>query len=190
MLVAMEDKAQIRKRLLSRRQQISSNERAVACGYLCDKLLTITLPEASAIAGYSAINGEVDIAQALNHYYTRNHPVFLPVVAKPETILQFLKWSPESAMRTGAYGIAEPLGGEVGVPDVIWVPLVAFDRTGHRLGYGAGYYDMTVAHLRKGNPKLLAIGIGYAFQEVDKLPAEAHDAKLDMIVTEKEIIRL
>lgn len=103
--------------------------------------------------------------------------------------MKFIEWVPGEPMKAGAYGIMEPSGGGMIVPNVILVPLVAFDRRGYRLGYGAGYYDATIAHLKHTNPSLLTIGVGYSFQEVERLPNEAHDERLSLVVTDKEVIR-
>ncbi len=184
----MNDKQHIRKMMLARRLEMTTENHKTACGYLCEKLLSIPLPPQSIIAGYQAIKGEVDVSQALIMCHGNHFPLCMPSVTKPERTLNFLKWHPSRSMKEGAHGILEPDGGEVVIPTTIWVPLVAFDRSGYRLGYGGGYYDATLAALRKANPTLQAIGIGFSFQEVDKLPHEAHDVKLDMIVTEKEVI--
>jgi len=183
-------KAELRKMMLAKREALGAEERLAACGYLCDQLLTVTAPEGAVIAGYQAIRGEVDILQVLSAYVAQGNRVCLPTVTKPELILKFLEWYPEAETAPGHYGIHEPTGGEVLTPSVLLLPLLAFDRAGYRLGYGAGHYDATIESLRKNDPKLLTIGIGFAMQEVDKLPHEAHDARMDMIVTEKEVIRL
>lgn len=186
----MLSKAELRQAMLDRRHRLGEIERARACGYICDQLESISLPEKVLVGGYLPINQEVDISQWLIATRLRGNRVFLPVVTKPEKTLKFLEWTAEAVLRTGAYGVSEPAGGQVGQPEVLLVPLVAFDRRGHRLGYGAGYYDATIAQLQELNPRLLTIGIAYQFQEVDILPAEAHDRRLDMIVTDKEIIRI
>jgi 5-formyltetrahydrofolate cyclo-ligase len=183
-------KQELRKTMLEKRMAMPADERARACGYLCDELLRITLPERPVIAGYSPIRGEVDIIPALKTYALCNKEVCLPTISKPELILRFLEWHPEAETSMGHFGITEPKGGEILIPSVILLPLLAFDRAGHRLGYGAGYYDATIKNLRKNDHKPLIIGIGFAIQEVDKLPHEAHDERMDMVVTEKGVIRL
>jgi len=184
----MEHKAQIRKKMQIRRREATADERAAACGYICDKLGSIPLAESDIIAGYYPTQDEIDILQLLDHYHGRNNQVCMPTVTKPELILKFLEWTPGAVMKTGPYNIPEPVGGKLLVPSVILVPLLAFDRERYRLGYGGGYYDATIARLKESNPSLRTIGIGYSFQEVERLPREAHDARLDMVVTEKEVI--
>ncbi len=85
----------------------------------------------------------------------------------------------------GSYGIDVPHQQEQVVPQLLLVPLVAFDQQGNRLGYGAGYYDLTIASLRSRNPHVKAYGIGYSMQQVDEVPSEPHDIRLDGVVTEK-----
>ena len=88
----------------------------------------------------------------------------------------------------GQWGIREPLSSAPEVlPDVLIVPLAAFDRTGHRIGYGAGYYDMTINALRRKKP-VIAVGIAFAVQEIPKVPATERDARLDLVLTEAEVL--
>ena len=106
----------------------------------------------------------------------------------PRRALTFRLWTPDTVMETGAMGIdAPPAGTEEVVPRTVVVPLLAFDRRGYRLGYGGGYYDRTLAGLRDGDG-VLAVGVGYAAQEVAAVPVEDHDARLDAIVTEAGVL--
>jgi 5-formyltetrahydrofolate cyclo-ligase len=111
----------------------------------------------------------------------------LPVVADRDLPLAFRKWVPGDALLQGAYGILEPAeDAEPVAPDVLLVPLAGFDRTGHRLGYGAGHYDRTIRSLRPR--KALIIGLAFAAQETDNILAAAHDERLDMVLTERGVI--
>ena len=93
-------------------------------------------------------------------------------------------------LAAGVWGIREPKPEAPEVePDILLVPLLAFDRTGHRIGYGAGYYDMTIARLRAKKP-VTAIGIAFAAQEIAAVPATPRDARLDLVLTEREVIDL
>lgn len=186
----MTGKPEIRRDMQARRDAMGAEERLAACGYVCDQLLTVKLAEGAVIAGYSTIRSEVDITEALRDYAAGGNRVCLPRVTKPKLTLDFLEWLPGGELAMGHYNIAEPISGEVLTPEVVLLPLLAFDRAGYRLGYGAGHYDATLAELKKSNPKLLSIGIGFAFQEVDKLPHEAHDMPMDMIITDREVIRV
>jgi 5-formyltetrahydrofolate cyclo-ligase len=97
-------------------------------------------------------------------------------------------WEFGAALDRGQWGIREPKAeAEEVEPDILLVPLLAFDRGGHRIGYGAGYYDMTINGLRALKP-LTAVGIAYAAQEVPKIPTTPRDARLDLVLTEREVI--
>jgi 5-formyltetrahydrofolate cyclo-ligase len=112
----------------------------------------------------------------------------LPVVLARGHSLSFRAWSPDDKMVLGPLGIAEPspAAAEL-VPDVMLVPLAAFDRSGHRIGYGGGYYDYTFSHLRKTR-HVTGIGLAFAVQEIPVVPALAHDAALHYVLTEQEMI--
>ena len=185
----MEDKHQIRKKMLTLRSGIPPDVRRAACGYVCEKLLSIPLVDGEVVAAYYSMRSEIDVSEAVNALLLHKNRVCMPVVTEAEMILKFLELTADSTLKNGAHGTREPAGGEVVVPATVWVPLLAFDRRGNRLGYGGGYYDATLAFLKKTNPSLRCIGVGYSLQETDALPVEPHDMTLDMIVTEKEIIQ-
>jgi len=143
------------------------------------------------VGGYVPFRGELDVRPALALLAARGHSLCLPVIEAPDNPLYFRRWRESDVLEQGRYGIPiPPAGAPVFRPEVLLVPLVAFDRTGHRLGYGAGYYDRTIERLRALNPQTLVVGAAFALQEVSALPAAAHDQRLDMIISEKEIIRM
>jgi 5-formyltetrahydrofolate cyclo-ligase len=112
----------------------------------------------------------------------------LPVVAGRGKPLVMRAWAFGDPLRAGVWGIREPVPEAPEVfPDVLIVPLAAFDRTGHRIGYGAGYYDMTIARLRANKP-VVAAGIAFAAQEIPAVPATERDERLDLVLTEAEVI--
>lgn len=114
--------------------------------------------------------------------------VGLPVTGRIGTPLSFRRWTPGTTMVEGRMDIPEPpADAELVTPDLLFVPLAAFDRRGHRIGYGAGFYDRTLAALR-AEREVAAIGLAYAAQEVLFVPADEHDQPLDMVVTEKDVI--
>jgi 5-formyltetrahydrofolate cyclo-ligase len=99
-------------------------------------------------------------------------------------------WAFGAPLKSGVWGIREPtLQAQEVFPDILIVPLLAFDRSGHRIGYGAGYYDMTIARLRAMKP-VVAIGIAFAAQEIEEVPTTPRDVALDLVLTEREIIDL
>jgi 5-formyltetrahydrofolate cyclo-ligase len=112
----------------------------------------------------------------------------LPVILARGHSLSFRAWSPGDRLTLGSLGIPEPspAAAEL-VPDVMLVPLAAFDRTGHRIGYGGGYYDYTFSHLRKTH-HVIGVGLGFAVQETATVPALPHDAALDYVLTERETL--
>jgi 5-formyltetrahydrofolate cyclo-ligase len=111
----------------------------------------------------------------------------LPAVMARGKTLAFRAWSPGDRLMLGPLGILEPspAAAEV-IPDIMLVPLAAFDRLGHRIGYGAGHYDFTLAHLRKTKP-ITAIGLAFAAQEIEAVPALQHDERLDYVLTETRL---
>ena len=112
----------------------------------------------------------------------------LPAIAGRGKPLIMRAWKFGDPFKAGQWGIREPMpeAGEI-APDILIVPLAAFDRQGHRIGYGAGYYDMTINALR-ARKKVVAIGIAFAAQEIPKVPATERDARLDLVLTEYETI--
>ncbi len=137
------------------------------------------------IAGYHPKGDEADVQPALSALAAAGHATALPVVTGRAWPLVFRLWRPGHPLVPGAFRIMEPMGDAPLVqPDIVLVPLLAFDQAGYRLGYGGGFYDRTLEVLRAEAPTL-AVGIGYAGQGVDKLPIDAYDQKLDWIVTEQ-----
>jgi 5-formyltetrahydrofolate cyclo-ligase len=142
------------------------------------------------VAGYWSFRGELDISPALISMLQHGFSMCLPVIEAADKPLYFRRWRQDEPLEMGRYGIGiPPAGAPVFKPDVLLVPLVAFDRNGHRLGYGAGYYDRTLRRIRE-EKQVLAIGVGYSEQEVPHIPAGLLDEKLDMIITQREVIRI
>ena len=136
------------------------------------------------MAGYWPIGEEVDPRPLLADLAKRGHPVALPRVVGEGEPLRFFRWRPGDDLETGPYGIGEPARDKPEAhPELVLLPLLAFDSEGFRLGYGGGYYDRTLAALRNERA-VEAVGIAYADQEVDSLPGGDHDERLDWIVTE------
>jgi 5-formyltetrahydrofolate cyclo-ligase len=136
------------------------------------------------IAGYWPINDEADVRPLLETLAEHGCPVALPVVVAKDEALAFRLWWPEMRLDVGPLGTLHPTpDSPLVTPDLLLVPLLAFDQHGGRLGYGGGYYDRTLYALRADRPTR-AVGIAYAAQEVPKLPHQPHDQRLDWIVTE------
>lgn len=180
------DKNFLRKDMLARRRAQDPVYMAQAAKSLAEHLAAIiddTPP--CTIAGYAAIRKEIDVFPAMQMLAARGHTLCLPDVEHKQTPLVFHRWQPGDAMVTGSYGISVPEKGYRLTPDIVLVPLVAFDARGYRLGYGAGYYDQTICQLRGGDKPARIIGVAYSTQQIDEIPAEPHDETLDMVVTEK-----
>lgn len=138
------------------------------------------------VSGYARMRTEIDPTPAMA-LAARHGQVGLPVIEAKATPLGFRLWTPETRMAPGPFGASVPAGTGPMEPEVLIVPLLAFDRAGGRLGYGGGFYDRTLAMLRARGP-VLAIGYAFAAQEAADLPLEATDEPLDLVVTEREVI--
>ncbi len=185
----MPDKSSLRRHFLALRQQIPAYRQAEAANAIKTHLLALISPDAC-VAGYAAMRGEPDVFPALHAMRARGNPVALPCVQEKGQPLVFRRYDARVPLSAGHYGVSCPAeDAEALVPEMVLVPLLAFDHARHRLGYGGGYYDRTLAQLKARNPQMEAIGIAYACQQVDALTPEAHDVPLDMIVTESGIIR-
>ena len=141
------------------------------------------------VSGYLAMGDEMDVLPALESLVSAGWRCCLPVVTGKSQPLIFRAWSPGAALEDGVFGTRHPAAGADEVsPDLLLVPLLAFDRSGYRLGWGGGFYDRTLAGLRAvGTP--VAVGAGFAAQEVDAVPHAGYDARLDWVITEDDIIK-
>ena len=137
------------------------------------------------LAGYMPMRTEIDPMPAMAAHQGL---VGVPVIMAAATPLKFREWAPGVAMIAGDFGALIPAEGAWITPQVVIVPLLAFDARGYRLGYGGGFYDRTLQGLRAKGP-ILAIGFAFAAQEVDVVPTDAFDQKLDLVVTEKGLHR-
>ena len=133
------------------------------------------------------IRSEIDPAPLMRNLAEQGAKLALPAVMARGKSLAFRAWSPDDRLMMGPLGILEPspAAAEL-VPDIMLVPLAAFDRQGHRIGYGAGHYDFTLAHLRKAKV-ITAVGTAFAVQEIKAVPALPHDVALDYVLTEKKV---
>jgi len=147
----------------------------------------LELAPGAIVAGYFPFRDEADPRGLMAALSAKGHPLALPSV-EPDKPLTFRAWAMGDAMHSSAYGIPEPLASAPeAVPSLVLVPLLAFDATGHRLGYGGGFYDRTLSLLARA--PLIALGVAYAGQEVPALPREAHDHPLDGVITENGLRR-
>ncbi|OEJ68676.1 5-formyltetrahydrofolate cyclo-ligase [Magnetovibrio blakemorei] len=142
------------------------------------------------MAGYWPMASEMDVRPALVALDRIGVLVTLPEVVAQDRSLRFRAWRPDEPLVEGSHGTYHPLtDAPLMRPDIVLVPLLAFDRRGFRLGWGGGYYDRTLERLRKTGT-CTAIGVAYSAQEVDEVPTDSYDQRLDWIITEKEAINV
>lgn len=177
-------KTELRKQLLERRRAIPLQTSVRAAQELIQKITSVLPRIPCIIAGYVPIHGEIDPLPAMVELENQGFRLALPCVQEDEKLLIFKRWQFGETLVKGAYGIACPgAEAETVTPDVVLVPLLAFDAEGHRLGYGAGHYDATLAALKQKKHETLAFGLAYSLQRLDRLEAEAHDVRLDRIIS-------
>lgn len=165
------------------RRKAAHNPNAAAAGYLSEVLAGY---RGVPLAGYMAMRTEIDPTPAMEEAAAHG-PVGVPVIIGAGKALKFRNWEPDSTLVKGEFGAMIPETGDWMTPQILIVPLVAFDRKGGRLGYGGGFYDRTLEGLRAAQPTM-AIGFAYAAQEDENLPLEPTDQPLDLIVTEQGVI--
>lgn len=178
-------KAAARKAAFARRKEAHQMLRGEGAGLLSSILAG---HRGVPIAGYMPIRTEIDPLPAMAEAAAHG-PVGVPVIEAEAQPLKFAAWEPDCQMVKGAFGAAIPAEISWIIPEILIVPLVAFDRNGGRLGYGGGFYDRTLEGLRARGP-VLAIGFAYSGQEAEDVPLEPTDQPLDMIVTDREILTL
>lgn len=171
-----------RARLLSVRLAMTEGAHGRASAAVL-AVLTARYPPGSLglVAGYWPIRREVDPLPYLHATLEAGGRVALPVATDRRAPLSFRAWTADTPMEAGRWNILHPAEGEPVTPDTLLIPLVGFDAAGHRLGYGGGYYDRTLAALK---PRPLAIGLGFEAGRLESVDPAAHDQPLDMIVTE------
>ena len=184
---ATRSKAEIRADVLAKREALSDEQRAAAAQAMAKRGLPFEIAPGTIVSGYAPIRGEIDPAPLMRKLAEQGAKLALPAVMARGKSLAFRAWSPDDRLMLGPLGILEPspAAAEL-IPDIMLVPLAAFDRQGHRIGYGAGHYDYTLEHLRKVKA-CTAIGTAFALQEIKAVPALPHDVALDYVLTEKKV---
>jgi 5-formyltetrahydrofolate cyclo-ligase len=184
------DKAILRREALARRDALPAAERAEAAETIAARAFPLAVAPSMIVSGFMPLKTEINPLPLMRKLAAAGARLALPVVAGRGQPLIMRVWAVGEALVAGVWGIREP-GPEARevAPDILLVPLLAFDRRGQRLGYGAGYYDMTIGKLRAMKP-VVAVGIAYAAQEIASVPVTPRDARLDLVLTEREIIDL
>src|ERR1700691_3338818 len=179
-------KSDLRASALAARDALSAGQRAAAAQAIVARALPFEILPGSVVSGYSPIRSEIDPVPLMRALAEQGARLALPAVMARGKSLAFRAWSAGDRLMLGPLGILEPspAAAEL-IPDIMLVPLAAFDRAGHRIGYGAGHYDYTLAHVRKAKP-ITAIGVAFAVQEIAAVPALPHDVALDYVLTETQ----
>jgi 5-formyltetrahydrofolate cyclo-ligase len=182
-----QSKADLRAAALAARDALSGEHRAAAAQAIAGRGLPFEITSGAVVAGYSPIRSEVDPAPLMRKLAAQGAQLALPVITARGQSLRFRVWSADDRLLQGPLGILEPspAAAEI-IPDIVLVPLAAFNRAGHRIGYGAGHYDRTLAQLRKSKG-FTAIGLAFAAQQVKTVPALQHDVALDYVLTETKV---
>ena len=178
-------KSKLRKKVLKIRKVANKNNLKINFNKVFSLIKKNYLIKKS-IGGYFPVNYEVDDLEILKEFAKKNYQISLPVIKKNFN-MDFYKWSFDDPLKINQYGIPEPRSKKLVYPDVILLPLVAFDNNLNRLGYGGGYYDRVIKKLSK-KKKILKIGLAFSVQKINNVPITKYDKKLDYIVTDKYIL--
>jgi 5-formyltetrahydrofolate cyclo-ligase len=179
-------KSKLRKKILKIRQAISKKNNQINF----EKIVSLLKKEKitkKTIGGYFPVNFEVDDLALLKRFKRINFEVSLPVIKK-NFQMDFYQWKFSDPLVVNKYGIPEPEAKNIVYPDILLIPLVAFDKDLNRLGYGSGYYDRLIAKLSK-KKKIIKIGLAFPEQRINNVPINRYDQKLDYIITKKYIIK-
>jgi len=183
-------KAELRRAALARRDALPATERAQAAEAIAARTFPVAVKHGTIVAGFMPMKSELNPVPLMRKLAAAGARLALPAVAGRGKPLIMRAWAFGAPLAAGVWGIREPEASAPAVaPEIVIVPLLAFDRTGHRIGYGAGYYDLTIAALR-ATQAVVAIGVAFAAQEIAAVPATPHDAPLDLVLTEREVIDL
>jgi len=139
------------------------------------------------IGGYYPSNYEIDDLKILEFLKKKKYIISLPII-KSNNQMDFFEWSKNDPLKINKYGIPEPNSSKMVYPDIMLVPLVAYDKNLNRLGYGGGFYDRYISKIEKFK-KIIKIGLAFTYQKIKSVPVSKYDKRLDFIVTEKEILK-
>jgi 5-formyltetrahydrofolate cyclo-ligase len=181
-------KAQLREQAFARRDALLADERAAAAEAIAARRFPVTVTTGMIVSGFSPMKTEINPLPLMRKAVQLGARLALPAIAARGKPLIMRAYAFGDELARGQWGIREPKADAPEVaPDILIVPLAAFDRSGHRIGYGAGYYDMTINALR-ARKRVIAMGIAFAAQEITSVPATERDARLDFVLTEREVI--
>jgi 5-formyltetrahydrofolate cyclo-ligase len=184
------EKAVWRNTLIARRAALSVADAAEASLQAARRFVrALELSSTSVVALFWSLEGEIDTRPLLRALQALGVPTALTRMQGRDRPLRFHRWQPGDPLDPGPFQVQQPLAEAAQVrPDIVLAPLLAFDLQGYRLGWGGGFYDRTIAELRTGAHPPACVGYGFACQEVEHVPREAFDQRLDMVVTEHRIV--
>jgi 5-formyltetrahydrofolate cyclo-ligase len=184
------EKEQLRRQAMARRDALPPDARQAAAEAIAARQFPLAITPGMIVSGFMPLKSEINPLPLMRKLAGQGARLALPVVAGRGRPLIMREWVFGEPLIAGVWGIREPKPEAAEVdPNILLVPLLAFDRAGHRIGYGAGYYDLTLAQLRARNP-VIAVGLAFAAQEVAAVPATPRDARLDLVLTEREVLDL
>ena len=180
------NKSEIRKRIKQKRKKNYFKNLSINKNKFLKFLKSNDLTN-KIIAGYYTYKYEIDVVKLLKFIENKNYKISLPKIKKKNQ-MNFFEWSFDDPLSINKYGIPEPISKKIIYPDVLIIPLVAFDNELNRLGYGGGYYDRYLAKSFK-KKRIIKIGIAYSFQKLNKIPINKYDIRLDYIITEEKFYK-
>ena len=180
-------KSKIRNKILKIRKKKYKKNIKIEFNRIYNLLKKNTNLNKKIIGGYYPVNHEIDDLSILKEFKKKKNTISLPSIKK-NFKMKFIKCLLNDPLVINQYGIPEPAKGKTVIPDIILIPVVAFDKNLNRLGYGAGYYDRFIESAKK-RKKIITIGLAFDFQKFYKLPISKHDQKLDYIITNKNILK-
>ncbi len=180
-------RAALRREKLAARMALGEEAHTALSARIEAHLAALLMPlPPQAMAFCAPVRGEFDVRPLASLLIERGWRAAMPIVEAPDAPMSFRRWTPSTAMNVDRHGIPIPANGPNIVPDIVLLPLLAFDTQGFRLGYGGGYFDRTLAALV---PRPLAIGVGFELARVADIRPQPHDMPLDAVVTEAGILR-
>jgi 5-formyltetrahydrofolate cyclo-ligase len=183
-----DQKAQLRAEVLSRRDALPAEMRAQAAKAIARRAFPLAVKPGVIVSGFMPMKTEINPLPLMRKLAGAGAQLALPAIAGRSKPLIMRAYNFGDELARGQWDIREPkLEAQQVDPDILLVPLAAFDRTGHRIGYGAGYYDMTI-HALRAHKQITAIGLAFAAQEIAAIPATERDERLDLVLTERETI--
>jgi 5-formyltetrahydrofolate cyclo-ligase len=188
--IVLKQKTELRREAMSRRDALPADARKAAAEAIAMRKFPLAIMPGMIVSGFMPLTSEFDPQPLMRKLTEKSARLALPVLVGRGKPLIMREWSFGEPLSAGVWGIREPEPEAAEVePDILLVPLLAFDRAGSRIGYGGGYYDRTIAQLR-GRKAVVAVGLAFAAQEVSAVPITQGDERLNLVLTEREVIDL